>query len=49
MSGHEGAELDEARLLGAESGNPSLNLGIAAYNHGDRLYCERSGGSLERG
>ena len=49
MDGHEGAELDEARLLGAKSGNRGLNLGIAAYRHGDRLDRQRSGGGLERG
>ena len=37
MGGQEGAELDEARLLGPKSGNRGLNLGIAAYRHGDRL------------
>jgi hypothetical protein len=30
MAGQEGAEHDEARLLGAKSGNRGLNLGIAA-------------------
>ena len=37
MGGQEGAELDEARLLGPKSGNRGLNLGIAAYRDGDRL------------
>ena len=39
MDGQEGAILDEARLLGAKSGNRSLNLGVAAYRHGNRLDC----------
>ena len=37
MSGEEGAKLDEPRLLSAKGGNRSLNLGIAAYRHGNRL------------
>ena len=28
---------DEARLLGAKSGNRGLNLGIATYSRGNRL------------
>jgi hypothetical protein len=37
MGGQEGAILDEARLLGTKSGDRGLNLGIAAYRHGDRF------------
>jgi hypothetical protein len=37
MDGQEGAPLDEPRLLGAKGGNRGLNLGIAAYMHGNRL------------
>ena len=32
MGGQEEAKLDEARLLGAKSGNRGLNLGIATYS-----------------
>jgi hypothetical protein len=48
MDGQEGAKLDEARLLGAKSGNRGLNLGLAAYRHGSRLDSQRSGGGVER-
>jgi hypothetical protein len=37
MGGQEGAKLDEARLLGAKSGNRGLNLGIAPYRLARRL------------
>ena len=37
MDGQKGAKLDEARLLGAKSGDRSLNLSIATYRHGNRL------------
>jgi hypothetical protein len=48
MDTHEGVvHRDDAHSL-AKRGNRSLDFGIAAYPHGDRLDRQRSGGRLER-